>query len=306
MLKADEFRRLSDIPPEVEWFADIQNLNTREAYRRDLGQFMAFLGINEPGQFREVARAHIIAWRKSLEKEKLSAASIRRKLAALSSLFTYLCERNAVASNPTLGVSRPKEGSNEGKTPALSDDQARSLLEAPPADTWQGKRDRAMLAVLLYHGLRASELCALTVGDYGERRGIKTLIVHGKGEKIRYLPVHPKAIAALADYLGASAHAQGGDAGVPLFIPAPAQVGGQVKLMARYNITYLLERYAPKLGIPARPHALRATAATNALENGADFGKVQTWLGHANPMTTKLYDKRKDRPEESPTFKVEY
>lgn len=161
-----------------------------------------------------------------------------------------------------------------------------------------------MLAVLLYHGLRASELCALTVGDYGERRGIKTLIVHGKGGKIRFLPVHQKAIAALADYFAASPHA--GDAGAPLFIPAPAQVGGKVVRMARRNITNLMGRYGPELGIEPGPHALRATAATNALENGADFGKVQDWLGHANPATTKLYDKRKERPEESPTFRVAY
>lgn len=304
LLHDEAFRRLSEIPPEVEWFADIQNANTREAYRRDLAQFMAFLGIERPGQFREVARAHVIAWRKKLEKDKVSPASIRRKLSAISSLFCHLCERNAVESNPTLGVSRPKEGANEGKTPALSDDQARALLEAPSADTWQGKRDRAMLAVLLYHGLRASELCALSVEDYKERRGIKTLTVHGKGGKIRYLPVHPKAIVALADYLGASEHA--GNADAPLFIPAPARVAGQVKPMKRYNVTYLLERYAKDLGIDPRPHALRATAATNALEHGADIAKVQDWLGHGNPATTRLYDKRKDRPEESPTFRVAY
>jgi len=222
----------------------------------------------------------------------------------LSSLFCYLCEKNAVANNPTLGVSRPKDGSNEGKTPALSDDQARMLLEAPRADTWQGKRDRAMLAVLLYHGLRASEMCSLQLKDYGDRRGIKTLTIHGKGGKIRYLPVHPKAIAALEDYLTGSPHAD--DKAAPLFIPSPRQVGGKVKPMARYNVTYLLERYTKGLGVLVRPHSLRATAATNALEHGADFGRVQGWLGHANPATTKLYDKRKDRPEESPTFKVAY
>ncbi len=79
---------------------------------------------------------------------------MRRKLSALSSLFEYLCDHNAVTHNPVKGVKRPEANNNEGVTPALSDDQARLLLEAPPEATLKGKRDRAVLATLLYHGLR--------------------------------------------------------------------------------------------------------------------------------------------------------
>jgi len=86
-LSAAAFRRLAEVPPEVEWFADLPNANTREAYRRDVVQFMGFLGIERPGQFREVARAHVIAWRKSLEAQRLGPASIRRKLSVVSSLY---------------------------------------------------------------------------------------------------------------------------------------------------------------------------------------------------------------------------
>src|SRR5215510_814726 len=98
---------------------------------------------------RTVVRAHVIAWRKDLESRGLTPASIRRKLSALSSLFDYLCDRNAVAGNPVDGVKRPMANSNEGTTPALGDEQARRLLEAPPADTLKGIRDRAILATLL-------------------------------------------------------------------------------------------------------------------------------------------------------------
>jgi site-specific recombinase XerD len=306
LLSAEAFRRLSEVPPEVEWFADIQNPNTRDAYRRDVAQFMSFLGIKLPNQFREVGRAHVIAWRKTLEARHLAPASIRRKLAAVSSLFNYLCERNSIANNPAVGVSRPREGANEGKTPALSDNQARLLLKMPKPDTWQGKRDRAMLAVLLYHGLRASELCTLKVCDYAERRGVRTLTVHGKGSKIRYIPVHPKAVAAITAYLEESDHAGCEDS--PLFVPSPDR-STRTTPMLRQRVRELVKRYARGLELPkgsARPHALRATAATNALEHGADIAKVQDWLGHANPATTRLYDKRKDRPEESPTFRVIY
>ena len=305
-LNAAQFRRLAEVPPELEWFADIQNSNTRAAYRQDLGQFMRFAGIIRPEQFREVVRAHVIAWRKDLEARGLSPATIRRKLAALASLYDYLCEKNAVPGNPIDGVSRPREGANEGKTPALSDDQARALLHAPQGGSWQAKRDRAMLAVLLYHGLRASELCVLTIADYTDRRGIRTLSVYGKGAKLRYIPVHPQAVAALADYLEASPHAT--EARSRLFISAARGAAGP-RGMIRQRVRELIERYAACAGIPlgaVRPHSLRATAATNALDHGADIAKVQDWLGHANPATTRLYDKRADRPADCPTFRVIY
>jgi integrase/recombinase XerD len=101
--------------------------------------------------------------RKDMERRDLSPATIRRKLSALSSLFDYLCERNAITGNPVDGVKRPMANGNEGSTPALGDPQARKLLEAPPADTLKGVRDRAILASLLYHGIRREELCGLRV-----------------------------------------------------------------------------------------------------------------------------------------------
>src|SRR5262245_48229207 len=172
LLTAEEFHRLANVPAAAEWFANLENKHTREAYQRDVSSFIRFVGIRHPDDFRKVTRAHVIAWRDSLAPA--SPATVRRHLSALSALMDYLCEKNAIAHNPVDGVARPSEGANEGKTPALSDAQARKLLEAPPADTLKGKRDRAILAVLLYHGLRRSELCALRVKDLAERRGVPT------------------------------------------------------------------------------------------------------------------------------------
>src|ERR1017187_7142838 len=193
LLTSAEFQTLADVPPEVEWFANIENPNTRRAYQNDLRHFMRFTGIVRPEEFRAVTRAHVIAWRKELEHLALAPASIRRKLSALSDLFDFLCDNNAITHNPVKGVKRPKEGANEGKTPALSDAQAKRLLDAPDGATLKGKRDQAILAVLLYHALCRAELCLICVEDYALRRGVPTLAVHGKGGKIRYLPVHPAA-----------------------------------------------------------------------------------------------------------------
>jgi integrase/recombinase XerD len=106
----------------------------------DLQDFMQFAAILHPSDFRAVTRAHLIAWRKDLEQRQLGGATIRRKLAALSSLFEYLCERNAVESNPVKGVKRPPVDSYEGKTPALGDHQARALLARLWPFEWQIKR----------------------------------------------------------------------------------------------------------------------------------------------------------------------
>jgi site-specific recombinase XerD len=95
-LTAKEFLDLADVPPEIEWFANITNPQTRRAYHNDLKDFMRFARISNPEVFRVVTRAHLIAWRKELEGRGCEGSTIRRKLSAVSSLFEYLCERNAV------------------------------------------------------------------------------------------------------------------------------------------------------------------------------------------------------------------
>lgn len=311
MLTAAEFQDLAAVPAAAVWFANLDNPNTRRAYRNDVEDFMAFLGIERPDEFRAVTRAHVIAWRGQLESLDLAPSTIRRKLSAVSSLFDHLCNENAVSHNPVSGVKRPAADANEGKTPALSDDQARALLAAPDGDTLKARRDRAIIASYLFHALRRSELADLTVGSLAERRGVMHFTVFGKGSKTRYVPVHPAALSAIRDYLDEAGHgASGGDRTAPLFRPVKNNATGSLdEAMTGDGIYKMLKAYAAAAGISVDGlclHALRATAATNALEHAADIAYVQSWLGHANISTTRLYDRRRSRPEDSPTFKVKY
>ena len=124
LISAAEFQQLADVPAAAEWLANVDNPNTRRAYGSDVGEFMSMLGIRRFGELRLVRRAHVIAWRKMLEARGLGPATRRRKLSAVSSLFRYLCNENAVHENPVSGVRRPRmENANEGRTPALSDAQ---------------------------------------------------------------------------------------------------------------------------------------------------------------------------------------
>ena len=305
-LTAAEFQYLASVPAAVEWFANIDNPRTRRAYQNDLKDFCSFVGLTVSDEFRAVTRAHVLAWRAQLETQGLAGATIRRKLAALASLFDHLLENNAVAGgNPVHGVKRPKIETNEGKTPALGDDQAKLLLAAPDGWTLKGLRDRAILAVLLYHGVRREEAAQLMTGDLQERRGIKHLQVKGKGGKTRYLPLHPVAAERIYAYLERDSERTPGSG--PLFRSIRGRTTGAG--ITANGIYTVVERWAKAAGIYVDGlgvHGLRATAATNALENDADIAKVQIWLGHANISTTRLYDRRGQRPEDSPTFKVKY
>ena len=248
LLSRAEFQELAQVPAAVEWFANIDNAKTRRAYQNDLQNFMSFVGLRRVEEFRIVSRAHVIAWRKSLESQKLSGGTIRRKLSALSSLFEYLCESNAVQTNPVKGVKRPKVESYEGKTPALGDHQARELLDVPDGTTLKGKRDRAVLSVFLYHGLRREELCTLNVRDITQRRGVLHLRVHGKGGKTRYIPLHPGMAELLTEYLEALGH--GAEPGSPLFRPVRNNVSGKIdKALTTDGIYKVIRSCVRKIGL---------------------------------------------------------
>lgn len=315
-LTSEQYRNLSDVPPELEWLANITNLKTRRFYKSDVGEFVAFTGLKNSAALRTVGRSHVIAWRKDMQTRSLGAATIRRKLSALSSLFDYLCEGNAVLGNPVDGVKRPASNNNEGSTPALGDAQVRRLLEAPPPDTLKGVRDRAILATLLYHGIRREELCLLRLRDVQSCQGVMHFRVHGKRDKFRFVPVHPMALRLIGEYLemgkhGAAVSHESLDS--PLFRPVANNRTGTLDKHLDPGSIYrnIVMKYAKLTGIAAEAvgvcvHSMQATAARNALSNEADIAKVQEWLGHANVSTTRLYDRRKTRPEDSPTFHVRY
>ena len=265
------------MPPELEWLANITNFKTRRAYKPDVNEFSQFAGLQNHMELRTITRAHVIAWRKDLELRQLSPSSIRRKLSALSSLFDYLCERNAVVGNPVDCVKRPLANGNEGSTPALGGAQARKLLDAPPEDTLKGVRDRAILAILLYHGRRRKELCRLLIKDVHSRN------ILGKRDKIRCVPVHAAAQRLIEEYLGLAGH--GADLAGLLFRPVrgnrtPEGLDRPLDPASVYR--NIVRHYGLIAGVSAEVnglcvHSLRATAATNALTNNADIGTIQEW-----------------------------
>jgi integrase/recombinase XerD len=296
---------LAAIPEEQIWLAKLRSQRTRDAYRRDVRHFMATIGISTLDELRTADHRAVIAWEAVMrEGEQLEASTIRRRLAALSSLFAHLVRYGVVATNPVRDIQRPSINRREGKTLAFSQRQARAILDAPPANTEQGLRDRAMLAVGFQVGLRRAEIAALKVGDLHQNRGFDAFWVTRKGRKRDSVAVHPQVTQRIREYLYIAGH--GADFESPLFWPVSSN-GKQCcprRHLAPDAIDRVLRKYAATIGLDRgfSAHSMRATFITTTLDNGASLEDVQRAAGHADPSTTKLYDRRGYNPERSASF----
>ena len=157
--------QLAGIPEEEIWLASRKSARTRRAYRQDVAHFMRTLGIRTPDELRRVDHRAVMAWERLMREEQGSQAStVRRRLAALSSLFAHLVKFDVVDMNPVRDVERPVVNRREGMTLAFSQTQARSILDVPDANSLLGVRDRAILAVGLQVGFRRAEIASLLDG----------------------------------------------------------------------------------------------------------------------------------------------
>jgi integrase/recombinase XerD len=301
--------QLAAIPEEEIWLQKQKSVRTRRAYRLDVQHFMATLRISTVDELRQADHKAVIAWERYMrEVEHAAASTIRRRLAALSSLFRHLIDYGGAARNPAREVARPAINRQEGATLAFSKGQARKLLDLPAEDTIAGQRDRAILSVGLQVGLRRAEIAALKVGDLHQNRGYDSLKVMRKGGRRDALAINPQTAARLRAYLDAAGHAADNDG--PMF--RPLRHNGKQDAERRHMdpdaIDRVVRKYAGALGLDRgySAHSMRATFITTALENGAQLEDVQKAAGHRDPSTTKLYDRRGYNPEKAASFFATY
>lgn len=295
------------------WLTRSPSAETRSGYARDLGQFLAFAGVRD-GEREALARirpSHVAAWRDALFTKGLSPTAVSRKLTVLRSLFSYLRTYGYSGANPadTAFVAAPAVP-RDGKTVGLTPEDCRLLLEAPPHDTPEGVRDRAMLGILAYAGVRVGELCRLRISDYKSSGGHRILEVRGKGGKERRVPLHPEAVERIEAWLKLTGL---WDSTSPLFRATRTARGkgidgfGETPL-SRRAVQYLVARYVRRLGLDPNVtvHSFRVTALTTARERGADIVDLQDFAGHADPRTTLTYIRNRDRLNRSPAYVLKY
>jgi integrase/recombinase XerD len=265
--------------------------DTRSNYARDLGQFLAFAGIppDQPEKLAGVLPHQVAEWRDHLRERGLTNSSIRRKLTALRSLFSYLKTYGYAGANPAHGdfVAAPAVP-RDGKTVGLTPEDCRRLLDAPSDARPLGVRDHALLAVLAYTGCRVGELCRLRVGDYKLSGVHRILDVRGKGGKERRVPLHPEAVERLEAWLEVARIRE--EAGIALFRPPRSARGRGVDgfrptPMTRRAVQHLIRRYVARLNmdVAVSMHSLRVTSITTARERGCDIIDLQDFAGHADP-----------------------
>jgi len=253
--------------------------NSLESYKRDLTQLGSYLKDQPIG---EVTLENLRGYLDRLRVNGLSNRSIARQVTALRGFFGFMVEEGEIPKNPTELLVAPKIGATLPKY--LERTAVDNLLEAPPADSGTGLRDRAMLDLLYATGLRVSELIGLRFADFDEAGA--TVRVTGKGNKQRLVPVGKEAIASVREYCRAQRPALLKGKVSPLLFITARGTG-----MTRQGFWKLLRIHGKRAGIFRKlsPHVLRHTFATHLLEGGADLRSVQTMLGHVDIGTTQIY-----------------
>ena len=293
----------------LEFFAaTIRNKNTRMAYYRAACHFFAWVERHEIGGLADIEPIYVAAY---IEVLQTTAAkpTVKLHLAAIRMLFDWLVVGQVLAVNPAHAVRGPKHVVRRGKTPVLTEEQARRLLESIevvrkvtlPDGTeietpWLvGLRDRALIGVMTYAFARIGAVVSMKVKDYypeGKRWWVR---LHEKGGKRHEMPTHHKLEAFIDEYLAAAGIREDGKGS--LFRSAIGKTGVLTgKPMSRVDAYRMVRRRTADAGFKVKLgcHVFRATGITAYLEAGGTLENAQTMAAHESPRTTKLYDRTDD------------
>jgi len=274
----------------LEFFlATIRNPNTRAAYARAVRQFFRWCG-ERSIRLDEIEPVVVAAY---IEEHDAAPATIKQHLAAIRMLFDYFVQRQVLHSNPASVVRGPKHIVKKGKTPVLSREDAKALIEAIPHETVVELRDRALLSTMLYSFARVGAVTAMKVGDYyavGKRDWLR---LHEKGGKHHEVPAHHLVQEALDAYIEQAGLTDNKE---PLFQSVERSGVLSGRSLDRKQAARMLKRRARAAGLKGNfsPHSLRATGITVYLENGGTLENAQAIAAHESPRTTKLYDRTSD------------
>jgi integrase/recombinase XerD len=271
--------------------------NTLDAYRRDLTDFSEFLGRagqNFTGAETQTLRDYLA----DLDIRGFKSSSVARRLSAIRHLFRFLLNERIRSDDPAAILSGPKRGRGLPKVLSISDvdrmlTRSKELTQASDATTSQQLRAlrlHCLLEVLYATGLRVSELVSLPLS--AARRDVRMIVVRGKGNKERLVPLNEASRQATADYLAAmEAHRPEQKKNAPAskwLFPSFGESGH----LTRQHFARDLKELAAASGLAPRlvsPHVLRHAFASHLLHNGADLRIVQTLLGHTDISTTQIY-----------------
>jgi len=258
-----------------------------QAYTRDLGQFAGFLE-QVPRTLAAAKREDVRNFLDALAAAGQDSRSCARKLSTLRHFYKFLLLDRHIEHDPTLNIDSPRQWKVLPKSLAAAETEA--VLAAPASRSASKRkeaeaialRDRAMLEVLYAGALRVSEVVTVKLEDLKLELGY--VLVRGKGDKERMVPLGRAALEAVQKYLGeARSLLAGSGRATNLFI------GRGGRPLTRQRVWQMVRASGKAAAVHASPHMLRHSCATHMVENGADLRTVQTLLGHADISTTQVY-----------------
>lgn len=300
---------ISGLGIHVESFlTDQRSEHTKSAYRADIINYIKFVESTSsiPATFELISTEKIRDFKAFMLRSGYAHSTIDRHLAALSSLFSSLRCGGKIDHNPVEGV-KFLNAKRLSPTIGLTDEQVRAMLEWPDRATAQGAFDYAVLMVLFYCGLRRGELCGLRIQDIAMERGQHVLRLIGKGNAERLVVVLPIVYEAIQSYFMRSGRPFQGDG----FLFSPIRNNRTKttdKAIHPTTVYGLIQRAARALRIDSRisPHSCRATAISNARDNGVPDRAIQEFAGWSSAEMITRYDKRKTAVENSAAHKITY
>lgn len=255
--------------------------HTCSNYRRDLQRFHDFLQATGITRWQPVNYGDVSAYAAQRHRQGRKSRTIARELSSIRSFYQFLIRHGLVAKNPALEVSAPKADKPLPKTcDAETLDQ---LLRVGNNEEDLLLRDVAIFELIYSSGLRLAELVGINLDDIDLQQ--RQLVVTGKGNKTRYLPVGARAVSAVQRWLGVRPGLCRDARQKALFLSKPGNRISARSVQSRLNRLIELQALGQKLS----PHVLRHSFATHLLESSSDLRAVQELLGHANIATTQVY-----------------
>ena len=287
----------------LEFFtANIRNPHTRKAYATAVRGFAAWTDTVGITHLRYVKPLHVAAYIEQLQS-RLAAPSVKLQLAAIRMLFDWLVVGQIVPTNPASAVRGPKHSLKKGKTPALTAEEARDLLDSIATRSPVGLRDRALIALMIYTFARVGAVLKMRLEDVFTQGRHTWVRLHEKGGKHHQMPCHHKLESYLQQYidtLEVTALTDGSTLDPKAWtFPTAAGRSGRLsnRPMGQADVYRMIRRRALDAGIETKIgcHSFRATGITEYLRNGGKLEVAQQMANHESARTTGLYDRRNDQ-----------
>jgi site-specific recombinase XerD len=278
---------------EEFFYGKIRNEHTRRAYLIAIRRFLAWAE-DQRIELVRLTPKDVGQYMDGLQEESTSVATRKQHLAAIRHFFDNLVTRHAIILNPALSVRGERYEVVEGKTPEMTVKGARDLLASIKTKNVVGLRDRAIVAMLIYTATRAGAVAKLTRDGFYHAGDQWMLHFEEKNGKSREIPVRHDLEKMLFEYLDA-AGLRDSPKGTPLFRTAYRKTGRlTANGMHVMDVCRMVKRRLKDSGLSGRlsPHSFRVTTITDLLEQGVPLEDVQRLAGHADPRTTRLYDRR--------------